>query len=64
MKKLNSLALKTEREKRPYMVISMLDILAMKIDKRKDIPEPAVKQQEELHRSLRPPHSTWLNCGG
>ena len=38
--------------------------LAIKIEKRKDIPEPAVKQQHELHRSLRPPHSTWLSCGG
>ena len=36
----------------------------MKIEKRKDIPEPAVKQKHELHRSLRPPQSTWPSCGG
>ena len=37
--------------------------LAMKIEKRKDIPEP-VKQQQELHRSLRPHTPPGFGCGG
>ena len=35
----------------------------MKIEKRKDIPEP-VKQQQELHRSLRPHTPPGSGCGG